>query len=102
MMCSEDKVLKELNSLNTMVQDLVKDREDLDELKSIVNRHALLLDQYLNGVNIRGIQHDAEDLLKTTKELKEIIKENKRPDKWDKLMFGLITIIGAFAFYTRS
>ena len=84
-----------------MINELYKDREEFKELKRIVERHDLLLDQYLNGVNIRELKDDSETLLNTANELKKLIKQYKRPDVIDKIQFLLITLIGAFAYYTR-
>lgn len=97
----EDKILTELKSISTMIEELYKDREEFNKIKTTVERHDLLLDQYLNGVNIRSIQDDADMLLKTANELKDLIKQYKRPDVIDKIQFLLIIIIGAFSYYTR-
>lgn len=98
-MCDEEVVLKELKSISGMVADLIKDKKELNNLKAVVHRHDLLIDEYLNGVNIKDLRDDAEMLLETANELKQIIAENKRPDKWDKILFGLIIIVGAFSYY---
>lgn len=101
-MYDENKVINDLANLTVMVSDLLEDRKELIELKQIVYKHTTMLNDYLNNVNLEEIKEDVNELVETTNEFKEIIKQNERPDKWDKLIFSLIAIVAVFAFYTRS